>query len=383
MIIGIDIRVLASGRRSGVEEYLLNLLPHLFKLSPEIKFKLFYNAFQRVKLNYPWLSWPNVEIKEFSLPNRFVFDPLAIFLNQPKIDQLIGGAEVFFGPHFLLTPLSKNCPRVITFHDLSFEYLPEFFSQRKKVWHWQMNPRKQAKKAKKIIAVSQSTKDDLVNLYHLPAEKIQVIHSGIGQQFRLLEKNNDKLLAVRQKYNLPPNFILYLGTIEPRKNLSSLILAFDLLKQKGELGDCQLILAGNKGWLYQDIFRSAKKSKFSSEILFPGFIQPEDKVYLYNLASLFVYPSFFEGFGFPPLEAMACGVPTITGYATSFPETVGEAALMVKPDDWGQLTWAIKEVWQNEELKKHLSTSGLQQVKKFSWQKTAEQTLVVLKSVVR
>ena len=380
MIIGIDIRVLASGRRSGVEEYLLNLLPHLFKLAPEIKFKLFYNAFRKVKLDYSWTSLPNVEIKEFSLPNRFVFDPLAIFLKQPKIDRLLGGVDVFFSPHFLLTPLSENCPRVITFYDLSFEYLPEFFSWRKRAWHRHINPRRQAKEAKKIIAISQSTKDDLVNLYHLPIEKIEVIYPGIGQEFHLLEKDDNQLLAVRQKYNLPTNFILYLGTIEPRKNLSSLILAFDLLKKKGELGNCQLVLAGNKGWLYQDVFRLAKKSKFSSEILFPGFIQPEDKVYLYNLASLFVYPSFFEGFGFPPLEAMACGLPAITGYATSFPETVGGAALMVKPDDWGQLAWAIKEVWQDKELRRYLSARGLQQVKKFSWRKTAEQTLAVLKS---
>ncbi|HHD92387.1 MAG TPA: glycosyltransferase family 1 protein [Candidatus Portnoybacteria bacterium] len=378
MTIGIDIRILASGKRSGIEEYLLNLLPNLFKLAPEIKFKLFYNAFRRTKLDYPWLELPNVEIKEFSLPNRFVFDPLATFLSQPKVDALLGEVDVFFSPHFLLTPLSKKCPRVITFHDLSFEYLPEFFSRRKRIWHWQINPRKQAQRANKIIAVSQSTKDDLTNLYHLPAEKIQVIHSGISQEFYQVEKNNPKLKEIREKYNLPQKFILYLGTIEPRKNLNSLILAFDLLKKEGYLNDCQLVLAGSRGWLYRDIFYLAKKSKFSSEILFPGFIQSEDKVYLYNLSSLFVYPSFFEGFGFPPLEAMACGVPTITSYATSFPEMVGSAALMIKPDDWGQLAGVIKEIWQDEKLREYLIIQGLEQSKKFSWQKTAEETLEIL-----
>lgn len=379
MIIGIDIRVLASGRRSGVEEYILNLLPRLFKLAPEIKFKLFYNAFRRAKLDYPWLKLPNVELKEFFLPNRFIFDPLSTFCNQPKIDQLLGGVNTFFSPHFLLTPLSKNCRRVITFHDLSFEYLPEFFSWRKRTWHWQINPRKQAEKADKIIAVSRSTKDDLINLYHLSPQKVEVVHSGVGEEFSPIKKDDPKLELIRKKYGLPEKFIFYLGTIEPRKNLNSLILAFNFLKERGEIGNCQLVLAGNKGWLYRNIFNLAKKSKFSSEILFPGFIEPKDKVYLYNLSSLFVYPSFFEGFGFPPLEAMSCGIPTITSYATSFPETVDSAALMIKPDNWGQLAWAIKEIWQNEKLRERLIAHSIKQARKFSWDKTASQTLAALK----
>ncbi|MDD2753593.1 MAG: glycosyltransferase family 1 protein [Candidatus Portnoybacteria bacterium] len=381
MTIGIDLRVLAKGTRSGIEEYTINLLSRLLSLDESIKFKLFYNAFNQAELNNDWLKLPNVELKKFHLPNRFVFDPAAKFFRLPKIDKLLGGCDVFFAPHFLLAPVSKDCKKVITFHDLSFEYFPEFFSWRKRFWHASLAPRARTREAQKIIAVSGSTKNDLIDLYGAPEEKIKVIYSGIGREFKKI--TNENCRGVAQKYGLPESFILYFGTIEPRKNLVGLIEAYNIFRTKFTQSDCvnlvpTLVLAGSKGWLCDEIFAAAKKSPYAKDIKFLGFVEPQDKPRLFNLASLFVYPSFFEGFGFPPLEAMACGVPTITSHTSSFPEVVGDSALMVDPYNYDEIAWAMKEVLRDDNLKNDLIANGLERVKNFSWDKCAKETLEFL-----
>ena len=379
MTIGIDIRFLARGTRSGIEEYTINLLSRLLSLDKNIKFKLFYNAFNQVELDYDWLNLPNVELKKFRWPNRFIFDPSAKFLKLPKIDRMLGGCDVFFAPHFLLSPVSRECRKVVTFHDLSFEYFPEFFSWRKRFWHNSLAPRQRALEADKVIAVSQSTKDDLMNLYVLTAEKVKVIYSGIESGLEKNELTNEQKLSIRKKYNLPENFILYFGTLEPRKNLVGLIQAYKIFRQQTMNNKkYSLVLAGNSGWLCDDIFAEAKKSDFAQDIIFTGFIDPFDKVYLYNLASLFVYPSFFEGFGFPPLEDMSCGVPVICSHTSSFPEVVGEAALMIDPYNFDEIAWAMKEVLNDGRLRQNLIEDGFIRVKNFSWDKCARETLELL-----
>jgi len=379
MTIGVDIRFLAKGFRTGIEEYTINLLSRLLPLDRDIKFKLFYNAFSKIKLDYDWLSLSNVKLFEFHFPNRFLFDPLAKVFHQPKIDRLLGGVDIFFDPHFLLSPLSDNCRKIVTFHDLSFEYFPEFFSGRKRYWHYFLSPKAQAREASKIIAVSNSTKEDLVRLYELPEEKIKVIHSGIEGNLQPLKINSEQAIAIRKKYKLPDKFILYFGTIEPRKNLVGLIKAYEIFRQQAKNGqEYSLVLAGNQGWIYQEIFAQAKKSLYAPDIIFTGFVDPADKICLYNLASLFVYPSFFEGFGFPPLEAMACGIPVICSNTSSFPETVGDSALMVDPYNLGEIAWAMEEILTDGELKGDLIKDGLNRVKNFSWDKSAKETLEYL-----
>lgn len=390
--IGIDIRVLARGTRTGIEEYTLNLLSRLFSLEENVEYRLFYNAFNKAELDYSWLKLPNVQLKKFKYPNRFVFDPLAKFLNLPKIDKLIGGVDVFFSPHFLLSPVSERCSKIITFHDLSFEYFPEFFPWRKRFWHNSLNPKKRAREAQKIIAVSESTKSDLVQWYEIPQQKIKVIYSGVDGEFIKLSnllapllkggEGGLKITAVKRKYNLPEKFILYFGTIEPRKNLAGLIKAYESLRQVYKINDYKLVIGGSRGWLDDEVFQTARKSFFSRDIMFTGFVEPGDKVYLYNLASLFVYPSFFEGFGFPPLEAMACGVPVVCSNTSSFPEIAGQAALTIDPYNFGEMAWAMKEILSDDNLKQALVSRGFEQVKIFSWDKCARETLSLIKSLI-
>lgn len=386
MRIGVDIRVLAKGTRTGVEEYTINLLSRLLTLSShsDTQYKLFYNAYRKVELDYPWLTPDNVCLKSYRIPNRFFFIG-ARYFNRPKIDKLLGGVDVYFNPHFFVAPLSRDCRKVVTFHDLSFEHYPEFFSKRKRLWQkFLMNTREEAKKADKIIAVSNSTKEDLINLYGINSDKIEVIHSGVAERFKPLSKQSttasltlqERLSLIKKKYNLPEKFILYFGTIEPRKNIVGVIKAFELLRKDKSL---KLVIAGAKGWLERDIFKTAKNSKYSRDIFFTGFVEDEDKPELYNLAELFVYPSFFEGFGFPPLEAMACGLPVIVSCNSSLPEVVGKAALMIDPANIDELACAMEAALNDSKLRKKLTLAGIEQAKKFSWQKCAEKTLAVLK----
>jgi len=387
MTIGIDIRFLARGIQSGVEEYTLNLLPRLFDLGKSLNFKLFYNAFRKRKLDCPWINLPNVKLCQFSIPNRFL-QISSFFFGQPMIDKLVGGVDVFFSPHFIFAPVSKKVKKIITFHDLSFEYYPEFFSLQRKIWHKLMRPKIQAGLADKIIAVSNSTKEDLFNLYKVAPEKVEVIYPGIGEEFRKVGKA--EMERVAKKYNLftphrpanggagagPEKFILYFGTIEPRKNIVGIIKAFELLKP-----DAKLVIAGAAGWLCKDVYKAAKNSSIAKDIIFTGFIDKDDKPALYNLAEVFLYPSFFEGFGFPPLEAMACGVPTIVSNTTSLPEVCGEAAFMVNPYDVNEIAEAIDEVLKNEELKKQMRDRGLSLSKKFDWQTCVKKTLKILTEI--
>jgi len=401
MTIGIDLRVLARGTRTGVEEYTINLLSELLSLESKINFKLFYNAYQKTQLNYPWLSLSNVELKDFRIPNRFFFTT-ARYFNRPKIDNLLKGVDIYFNPHFFVAPISQKCKKIITFHDLSFERYPGFFSWRKRIWQkFLMAAQQEAERASQIIAVSQSTKDDLINLYNIEPKKIKVIYSGVGEQFKNLESGIWNL-AIRKKYNLPERFILYFGTIEPRKNLIGLIKAFELLKLSSlhksttnitnqyssireirgkfvNISDLKLVIAGTKGWLFQDIFKAVQESKYRRDIIFTGFIEEADKPYLYNSAELFVYPSFFEGFGFPPLEAMACGLPTIVSHTSSLPEVVGNGALMIDPYNIDELAWAMEMALFDNDLRERLIEKGIDQAKKFSWEKCAQETLEVLR----
>src|SRR3989338_6638216 len=176
MDIGIDLRVLAGGSYGGIAQYVLGLLPELFRLDKNIRFKLFFNAYRQSLPDYSWLDQENVQIFKFNYPNRLLFASSRLF-SYPKLDHLVQGADVFFSPHFFSAPLSSRCRSVVTFHYLSFILHPQFFSWRKNIWHrLEMNPKKQAMRANKIIAVSESTKNDLINLFGIDLEKIQVIY---------------------------------------------------------------------------------------------------------------------------------------------------------------------------------------------------------------
>ncbi len=383
MRIGIDIRCLAEGRRTGVEEYTINLLHNLFSIDKKNKYVLFFNLFRKPKINLSdFKKYKNVSVKIYRCPNKLL-NFLFWYFGWPKIDKLIGGVDILFFPNIIFSAWSQKTKAVFTIHDLSFERCPETFSAKRRLWHIFIGPKKLCWKADKIISVSDSTKNDLKEIYQIPEAKIKTIYSGIAENFRVIDRNNPKLIKVKNKYNLPYKFILYLGTIEPRKNIVGIIRVYNQLREINhpELNAYKLVIAGASGWKQEKIFREMEKSPFKSDIIFCGIIDDEDKPAVYNLASLFVYPSFFEGFGFPPLEAMNCGAPVVTSNNSSFPEITGSAGIMIDPDRPDEIFQAVKNILLNKNLRENLTKKGLEQAKKFNWQKTAQEFLNVLESL--
>ncbi|HZZ99598.1 MAG TPA: glycosyltransferase family 1 protein [Candidatus Paceibacterota bacterium] len=375
MIIGIDIRILASSSRSGIVEYAEQVIGRMIAAAPEHRFKLFYSSFRRPLPNYEWLSAPNVELHSYRIPNNLLF--LANrFFRRPRLDLLIGGVDVFFSPHFFLTALSSSCRRAVVFHDLSYLRFPEFFTLKKKFWHTAMEPQRQAKLADKLITVSESTKADLVRCYALDPARIEVVSSGVD----MTRPSKEDLEHFKKEHSLPERYIFSLGTLEPRKNLLGLVRAFNKISQRTEFSDCWLLIAGERGWLDDKVFREISSSPVSKRIRYLGHVSDQERPYYYALASVFAYPSFFEGFGFPILEAMACGVPVVTSNNSSMPEVAGPAAILVDAYSIDDIVSAISELMIDDQLRKEMVARGQQRARLFNWQDCAMKTLDLLVS---
>ncbi|MBU1146304.1 glycosyltransferase family 4 protein [Patescibacteria group bacterium] len=376
MNIGIDIRSLLLKERSGVGEYTYQILDALFRIDQKNNYFLFYNSWKGVGDFLPaeWKKFENVHFCGFHWPNKllnFCFK----FLGWPKIDKMVfpeGKIDLFFIPNLNFISLSHSVKKIITVHDLSFERFPKFFSWKRRLWHWFVNPRKLIRSADKIIAVSENTARDLAELYDVSRDKMKIIYSGVNSGSGVSDVE-----AVKKKYNLPENFILFLGTLEPRKNIGGLIRAFEILKTENR-GDHKLVIVGPQGWLYKKILARAEESPVRDDIKFINYIAPEEKFVFYKLAKLFVYPSFYEGFGFPPLEAARVGTPVIVSTNSSLPEVMGVAALMVDPSNPAEMAKVMEQCLSDENLRVTLIEKGKAQAEKFNWQKCAEEVLTVL-----
>ncbi|MFH0988009.1 MAG: glycosyltransferase family 1 protein [Parcubacteria group bacterium] len=368
MHIAIDIRCLMEKELTGVGEYTLQLLTHLFAQDNTNEYYLFYNSNKDVSRNLPRFSQTNVHFCGFNYPNKLLNFSLKFF-KWPKLDKLIDKKiNLFFFPN--ITFAQTDCPYIITAHDLSFELFPEFLSWKNRLWHYFINPKRLFQNAQSIIAVSNNTAVDLMTQYKISADKIKTIHSGVSADYRIIDKNDSRLVEVKQKYNLPDKFILFLGTVEPRKNVNTLINAFTEFKQQTG-ATYSLVIAGK---CKSTIASQSTNQQINLPVSFINFVTAKDKPYLYNLASLFVYPSFYEGFGFPPIEAMACGCPVITSNNSSLTEICENAAMLINARRVNDLADAMKDILTDEELKNHFIQKGLERVKQFEWEKTAKET---------
>lgn len=387
MRIGIDVRCLSEGRRTGVEEYTLNFLEALFGADKKNEYILFFNSGKKPKADFGWAEkYPNVSLKKFRFPNKLL-NLLFWYFDWPKIDRMIGEVDIIFLPNIIFAATSKKAKLIATIHDLSFERHPETFSLKRRWWHGFVNAKKICRRADKIIAVSNSTKNDIQSLYGVNPEKIKTIRSGVSERFKIIDRNDKDLIKIKEKYALPYKFILFLGTVEPRKNIIAVVRAygafrkFALRENYEEFAKYKLVIAGESGWMSGKIFSEIERSPFRKDITVINSIADEDKEYLFNLASLFVYPSLFEGFGFPPLEAMACGVPVIASNNSSLPEIVADAGILIDPDRPDEIFRAMRDILGNKSLAEKLRSRGLVQAKKFRWQKSAEEFLGVVKSL--
>jgi len=328
---------------------------------------LFYNSAQA--LSVPDFDFPHVKIMGFKYPNK-LFNLALRFLKITSIDKLLGGVDLFIMPNFLFTHLSPKCKKLIIVHDLSFELYPEFFTAKKRLWHRLINPRQLCRQADALLAISANTKQDLIDFYKIIPKKITVSHPGINQMY--FESISDQVKRkVKEKYQLPNDYIFYLGNLEPRKNLASLLAAFEQLDQ----AKFNLVIAGGQAWKYKNLYRLWQTSGKKEKIKFLGYVDAADKPALYAQAKVFVYPSIYEGFGLPPLEAMACGLPVVTSFASSLPEAIADAGLMIDPNNITDLVTAIKQILTDPQLAQTLSQRGKARSQNFGWQRPAQELL--------
>jgi glycosyltransferase involved in cell wall biosynthesis len=366
--IGIDYTA-AIRQGAGIGRYTRELVRALAELDRENDYVLFAATGGQQPPDEDWP--PNFQMRSLPLSDR----ALAILWHRLRLplwmELVTGPVDIFHSPDFVLPPVRRRAKTMLTVHDLSFIRYPQCADANLRAYLNKVVPRS-VHRADLVLADSHSTKDDLVELLGVEPKKIEVVHPGVEERFRPIE-DRVFLKKARKRYNLPPRFILGLGTLQPRKNFTRLIEAFANLRF--EIFDLRLVIAGGKGWLYDDIFATVERLGLQDKVLFPGFVADEDLPALYNLANLFVFPSLYEGFGLPPLEAMACGTPVITSDASSLPEVVGEAGLMVEATDVGGLAEAMQRVLQDDALREEMMARGLEQAKKFTWQQAASKLL--------
>lgn len=229
-----------------------------------------------------------------------------------------------------------------------------------------------ARAARLIFTISESSKRDLVEMFGVPPDRIKVTYLGVDSDFYPRDREGRFADQIRTKYGLPQRYILYLGNLEPRKNITSLIKAYVIIQSRD---DVDLVIAGKKAWMFDEVFRAAKESGCEDRIYFTDYVDGPDLPWIYSMAEAFVFPSLFEGFGLPNLEAMACGTPVISSNISSIPEVVGDAGILVNPLDVDQIADAVSVVLSDRVLSERLRNAGVERARSFTWMRTAQQTL--------
>lgn len=300
---------------------------------------------------------------------------LSSYLGIP-MDRFVGEADVFHATWHLL-PRLRTPATIMTLYDLSFALYPE---THLRVLRWSSNvlvPRF-LRACDRIIAISESTKRDAIRLYGIPEEKIVVTHLAAEDRFRPADP--DRVAVVRDRLGLPPRFLLYVGTIEPRKNLDVLLGA--LVRLKGQGREVPLVVAGRLGWLYDGFLEKIRSLGLENLVLLPGFVPDDDLPALYTAAEGFVYPSVYEGFGIPVLEAMGCGTPVLCSDVSSLPEVAGGGGILLPPGDPAAWAAAISRLTGEPALRRELREKGFRQASRFRWEETAKRTWEVYRETL-
>ncbi len=360
-------------RGAGINRYIYGLLTHLPAAAPDLETVAFVSetrlqgeAPPGVRLVYS--RWPTYGRRA----PRIAWEQLA----QP-VSLAREGIDLVHGMAYAL-PLLRGARGVVTVHDLSFLLYPAAFNRVNRLYVAAIT-RATVRRADAVIADSENTRRDIIRLLGVAADKVVAIPLGVDDQYRALPAA--EIEAFRARQGLPERFILFLGTLEPRKNLTTLVRAYAALRAR----DAQtppLVLAGGAGWRYSPLFGLVEELGLKDSILFPGFVPQADLPLWYAAATVFAYPSLYEGFGLPPLEALACGTPVVTSTASSLPEVVGDAALLADPHDPEALADALRQVLTRPGLRDDLRQRGLARAADFTWTRTAEVTADVYHRVL-
>ncbi len=377
MKVAIDLRALmeTGGKISGVENYILHVANELDRTAHRGELTYTMNAYRNVTL--PSGLHVGGSIRKSSIPNKLLNAGLTL-AHTPTFESLYGSFDTLWMPDIRPFAVRGSTRLVVTVHDISPFVHPEFYSLKRRIWHSIAGYRRALARADVVIAVSEYTRADLVQFFKLDPDKIKVVypaidHSRFNENLRERGREQERA-AVRKKYAFPQRFVLSLSTLEPRKNILTLVRAFEHVHDQ----DVHLVIAGRRGWLYEEIFRAISVSPKHEKIHYTDYVDEADKPDLISLAEVVCYPSFYEGFGFQVLEAMACGVPVITSSRTSMPEVAGGAALLVDPYQLTDLVAALNALTESPQLRSEYVAFGVARAKSFSWQSTAQQISAIL-----
>jgi glycosyltransferase involved in cell wall biosynthesis len=375
MHVAINAHLLAhtsSFRRAGISHYVEQTLLELGKIDRGNR----YTVYTTRGLNGAALGLPpNFRVVPSRLPtiNPRVRIPWEQLLAPILLRQ--SGAHLFHGVHSVV-PFASPVPSVVTVHDLAFIRFSQTFRAYNRAY-LDLATRLSVRRAARVLVVSEHTKREVMGLLGVPEERVVVTPNAARAHFR--PPDPGRLEAFRARKGLPERFVLYVGTLEPRKNLPTLLEAYAEVARRH---DVPLIVGGGKGWLYDAVFQRLEELGLREQVRFVGYIEEEELPLWYAAATVFVFPSIYEGFGMPPLEAMACGTPVITSNSSSLPEVVGDAGLMAPPNEPAAFAAAIDQVLSDGELRAELRERGLAQAARFTWRATAEGTLAAYRAAL-
>ncbi|MGB9706962.1 MAG: glycosyltransferase family 4 protein [Microgenomates group bacterium] len=354
--------------RVGSNQYAFEIIWALWKIDKKNDYVIFLPSPPLKDLPPTRKNWSYEVVGPKKLWN-FLGLPWGLVKEKPRPD------VVFVPGHY--APVFVPAPLVISIMDLGYLRFPQHFT---KPIYWKLKfwTEFSLKKAKKILAISRGTKEDIVKFYKIPEEKIVVTYPGVGEKFQI-PNSKFQISKIKKKYKIAGRYILFLGTLKPSKNIEGLLEAFKLIITNYEL-PITLVITGKKGWMFEEVFKKVKALNLEKQVIFTDFVEEKKVPALMAGAEVFVLPSFWEGFGIPVLEAMSLGVPVVASNVGALPEVVGEAGVLVDPNKPQEIALGIKKALENKEK---LVKLGYQQVKKFSWEKTAQKTLEVLEEVGR
>ncbi len=365
MKIGIDASRIALEQRTGTENYTLKLVEKIRELDQDNKYLLYFNKIPK----YFEISQKNVSTRVIPMTRLWTQFRLAL-------ECLINPPDILFVPAHTIPVIRRpKLKTIVTVHDLGAEFLAEYHQFPQKLYlNW--STEFVAKHATHLIAVSESTKRDLIKKMKVDSKKITVIHEAVDHEV-FFEREFKEVEQVKKELGITRPYLVFVGTIQPRKNLLKLIEAFSKLENK----NLDLVLAGKPGWLFEEIYSAPKKYKVENRVKFVGYVKDEQLPALYSGAEMFVFPSLYEGFGLPLLEAMSCGTPILTSNTSCLPEVTGGNAEFVNPNKTSEIVKGIEKLLKDKLLAKKLSESGRQWAKNFTWERTAKETIKVFEKV--
>lgn len=374
MRIGIDISAFTINH-TGVANYSLSLLKNILRIDKNNKYLLFAFASSNEavrKLNETSLDmFPNVELKIYRL-NSGILRRVWNFIPFIPADFLYRKIDFLHLSDMVFLPLRK-IPTIATIYDMTPALFPEFHFARNISFHNKRN-KFIAKKSRLVITLSENSKQDIISLLGIPSRKIRVIYGAANSSLKPIS-NKTYIGKVLNKYHLrESNYVLFMGSLEPRKNVEGILEAFSLIRNK-IISSFQIVLIGQKAWGWTGIKKTIKRLNLDSQVVVTGYVPSEDLPVIINGARMLAYPSFYEGFGLPVLEAMSCGTPVITSNTSSLPEVVGKYGHMVDPKDYATLSQYMLKIINNQKFYNLLSKKALERSKAFSWKAAAEKTL--------